>query len=190
MHRFQELQNHLSRLRQDLNNISQVTMQLQQAEQQAQSQLARLSQQESFNNQQLQRIQQLCLSIQNELNAVSSVAQQLSTAFTTGQWGTGAQWAAPQPTGSHYAGVTQHTGAGQFGAGAQHTGAQTAPYTSTYVAPAAGAQSTGHTGATLATPGEYGLSGQQAFTASPAYTGGTTGVYGGAYAHRPWPDNT
>ncbi|MGQ9512675.1 hypothetical protein [Thermodesulfitimonas sp.] len=179
MHRLQELQNHLSCLRQDLNNISQVTMQLQQAEQQAQSQLAWLSQQESFNSQQLQRIQQLCLSLQNELNTISSVAQQLGTTLTAGQWGAATQWTTPQYTGGHYAGAGQYAGAPQYTGGAPYTGAYGAPYTGTYAAPAAGAQTagyTGYTGAAFASPGGYGVSGQQAFAASPAYASGTAGV--------------
>ncbi|MGO0122011.1 hypothetical protein [Desulfothermobacter acidiphilus] len=82
MYRWQEIQDHLNRLRQEISNIGQMVMQLSQIESQAQSQLARLSQTEGSNSQQLQRIHQMCLSLHNEINALSSTAQ----SAMPGQW--------------------------------------------------------------------------------------------------------
>lgn len=107
MYRWQEVQDHLNRLRQEINNISQMVMQLSQAESQAQSQLARLSQTEGMNSQQLQRIHQMCLSLHNEINALASAAQAMMPGATMpGQWGgMGAQTWTP---GMSYGGSTAY----------------------------------------------------------------------------------
>lgn len=166
MYRFQDVQNHINRLRQDLSTISQTALQLQQAEQQAQSQLARLSQHESMNSQQLQRISQICLNLQNDLSAISSVVQQMSSAVPA------------------YGGA----GATQFGATGITTGTA-APYTGF----TSGAAVTPYTGfastAPLATSAASGLTTANVPNINvnlpaAATTAGT--AYGGMYAHRPW----
>lgn len=176
-YQLQDLHNRLNRLRMDLNNITQAAAQLQQAEQQAQSQLARISQQESFNSQQLQRIYQLSINLQNEVNAISSAAQQFNvqvSPYNVGQFAT--------------------TG---------YTGTMNVPYTGTFNVPytgatsyAAGVPNIPFTGAGTAnvSPSAYAVS-RPAFD-DPRFnltfpTGASTGaVYGGAQAYRPWPDNT
>lgn len=86
-----QLQNQIQRLRQEINNISQLTSQLQQFEQNNAAQLQRLQQHEVNASQQLQRIQQACNQINNDLNLVSSAAQQATSAMAQGgmQFGTG-----------------------------------------------------------------------------------------------------
>uniref|UniRef100_A0A7C2I221 Uncharacterized protein n=1 Tax=Ammonifex degensii TaxID=42838 RepID=A0A7C2I221_9THEO len=172
-YRFQEIQNHLNRLRQDLNNIGQTAMQLQQIEQQAQSQLARISQQENQNSQQLQRIYQLSMSLQNEINAISAATQQMAAApayaYSPGAWGAGAgQWTATGTFAAPYTGATGAFTTPYAGA----AGSFAAPYSSF----AAGGQA---------------LANVPAFSANvsaPATSAGS--VYGGTQAYRPWPDNT
>lgn len=174
---FQEIQNHLNRVRQDLSNISQTAVQLQQAEQQAQSQLARLSQQENQNSQQLQRIYQISVSLQNEINAISAATQQMMAApayaYSPGQWGTAGTFPAP------YTGTTATFSAPYTGV----SGTLAAPYT-------------GMTGS-FNVPGSGFATGTQTFSnvppysaslAAPAVSAGT--VHGGIYAYRPWPENT
>ncbi|HIE11825.1 MAG TPA: hypothetical protein EYP63_00100 [Desulfotomaculum sp.] len=178
-YQLQEFQNRLNRVRQDLNNITQAAAQLQQAEQQAQSQLARLSQQESLNTQQLQRIYQISINLQNEVNAISSAAQQFNVqAAGYGQFGTAgyrAPYQAPQ------------TGTTGFTAGVQ-----TAPYAG-YTGAAGVSPGAGYAGTAGVSPAAVNV-GEQAFATpqftSPAPGAGTGAVQGGAQAYRPWPDDT
>lgn len=177
-YQLQDLQNRLNRLRQDLNNITQAAAQLQQAEQQAQSQLARISQQESFNSQQLQRIYQLSINLQNEVNAISSAAQQFNVPaapYSAGQFGT--------------AGYTPTTSI-------PYTGTFNVPYTgaTSYAAGAHNIPFTGVTGTANISPSAYAVSRPALDDPrfNPSFpTGASAGaVYGGAQAYRPWPDNT
>jgi len=168
------MQNHINRLRQDLSAISATAQQLQQSEQQAQSQLARLSQHESLNSQQLLRITQICNSLQNDVSAISSAVQQISTAvpaFTTGQWG---------------------VGTGQFGT-TGYTAGMVAPYTG-YTPTAGVAPYTGFTTTAQSAP-FYGSAAGALQTTMPnpnvnfPVTGASIGAaYGGTQAYRPWPD--
>lgn len=91
MDQIYQLQQQIQRLRQEVNNISQVTSQLQQFEQNNAAQLQRLQQHEVNATQQLQRIQQICGQINNDLNNVSSAAQQVSQSIAQNfsQIGTG-----------------------------------------------------------------------------------------------------
>jgi uncharacterized phage infection (PIP) family protein YhgE len=174
MIRFQEMQNHINRLRQDLNAISATAQQLQQAEQQAQSQLARLSQHESLNSQQLQRISQICNSLQSDVIALSSAMQQISTAvpaFTAGQFGVGVGTGQLGAAG-YTAGVAPYTGLSTTAGIAPYTGFTTTAQNVPFYGSAAGTPFTNVPNLNLNLPVTH--------TASP--------VYGGAYAYRPWPD--
>ncbi len=76
MDQIYQLHQQIQRLRQEINNISQMTSQLQQFEQSNAAQLQQLHQHEVNASQQLQRIQQACSQINNDLNLVSGAAQQ------------------------------------------------------------------------------------------------------------------
>ena len=101
MDQIYQLQQQIQRLRQEINNISQMTSQLQQFEQNNASQLQQLHQHEVNASQQLQRIQQVCNQINNDLNLVSGAAQQVTQSMsqTGNQFGTAyAGGYAQQPT--------------------------------------------------------------------------------------------
>lgn len=78
MDQIYQLQQQIQKLRQEVNNISQMTSQLQQFEQNNATELQRLRQHEVNATQQLQRIQQNCQQLNNDLNNMNSTAQQIS----------------------------------------------------------------------------------------------------------------
>lgn len=117
MDQIYQLQQQIQRLRQEVNNISQMTSQLQQFEQSNAAQLQRLQQHEVNATQQLQRIQQLCSQLSNDLNSVSSIAQQVTQSIAQNMF---------QP-GTGYAGFGQ-----QYGTfGTQYTPGWTGIYATT-----------------------------------------------------------
>jgi len=77
---FNQLHQQLQRLREDVNSISQLASQLQQAEQNNSAQLQQLQQKEIFAAQNLQRIQYLAGQLHQDLNQASSMAQQMTGA--------------------------------------------------------------------------------------------------------------
>ncbi|NQS76361.1 MAG: hypothetical protein HQP61_07995 [Peptococcaceae bacterium] len=93
MDQIQQLQRQILGLRNEINNISQVASQLQQAEANNAAQLQRLHQHETVASQQLNAIQQLCQHLNQDVNAISNATQQVTTQMltrptTTGQFGT------------------------------------------------------------------------------------------------------
>lgn len=72
-----QLQQQIQRLQQEINNISQVCNQLQQSEQANALQLQQLTQKEMMASQGLRRIQQSAGALSQELNTISSIAQQM-----------------------------------------------------------------------------------------------------------------
>jgi len=74
-----QLQQQIQRMRQEINNIVQMTNQLQQAEQNNAANLSRLQQHESTASQQLQRIQQMCNQVSQDLGQVSNITQQITS---------------------------------------------------------------------------------------------------------------
>jgi hypothetical protein len=73
-----QLQQQLQRLRQEINDISQVCSTLQQSEQVNTVQLQQLQQKEMMATQGLRRIQQAANSLNQDLNQISSIAQQMA----------------------------------------------------------------------------------------------------------------
>ncbi|MEG3070303.1 MAG: hypothetical protein RQM92_05190 [Candidatus Syntrophopropionicum ammoniitolerans] len=91
MDQIQQLQRQILGLRNEINNISQVASQLQQAEANNAAQLQRLHQHETVASQQLNAIQQLCQHLNQDVNAISNATQQVTTQMltrptTTGQF--------------------------------------------------------------------------------------------------------
>ncbi|MEW6182243.1 MAG: hypothetical protein AB1500_03580 [Bacillota bacterium] len=194
MYGFQQIQSHLNRLHQDLNNVCQVTAQLQQVEQQTQSQLARISQQEGQNSQNLQRVYQICMNLQNDVSAVSAATQQIGAAIPS--FGTGVG----QFATTGYTGV----GAGQLGAAGYTAGVNT-PYTG-FASTSQNLPYTGYSSSAgmpyntftpnIANTPYTGLTARSSEGLPPTFnlnftTPGATAsnVHGGLYANRPWPDS-
>ena len=73
-----QLQQQVQRLRQEINDISQVCNALQQSEQVNTMQLQQLQQKEVMATQGLRRIQQAANSLNQEINQISSIAQQMA----------------------------------------------------------------------------------------------------------------
>ncbi|GBF34033.1 hypothetical protein DCCM_3144 [Desulfocucumis palustris] len=127
-----QLQQQLQRLRQEISDISQVCNALQQSEQTNSMQLQQLQQKEVMATQGLRRIQQAANSLSQDINQISSIAQQMAGQMQTQR--TFASTYPPLTTGiSPYAGagmLSQTTGfggqsgtfAGQFGNLANQTG--------------------------------------------------------------------
>lgn len=155
-----QLQHQFQRLRDEVNSISQLAAQLQQAEQANSAQLQQLQQKEMFATQNLQRIQQLASQIHQNIIQASNIAQQLSGAaafpqvqaayqYTTSptgytpfqqQAGTGWSAVAPAYTQTAYPGQTgaayQRGYTAQYGYG--YNPAQTAEMTAQYSIPQTG----------------------------------------------------
>jgi len=101
MDQIYQLQRQIQDLRQEVNTISQVAGQLQRSEANNAAQLQQMSQNENAATQQLQTIQQLCNRLSQDVNVISSIAQQIpqmvgmqaggqfGAGTYAGQWGTG-----------------------------------------------------------------------------------------------------
>jgi len=128
-----QLQQQIQRLRDDLNNISQLCSQLQQQEQMNSSHLQQLHQRELHAAQQLQRINSMANRIYQDINQVSSMAQQLSGQMTTGMYQSGGPaqyaqsgWSNQPGTFSGQIGYSPTGWTGQFGPSGQYGMAQPA----------------------------------------------------------------
>lgn len=181
MDQFYQLQQQIQRLRQDINNITSMTSQLQQFEQNNASQLQRLQQNEVTASQQLQRIQQICGQISSDLNSVSSAAQQAGQSISQNpqlgsgisgysqQFGSfGNQYAPSQATGSF--GSSQHYQPNYIAGMPMQQQRFGSPYTGSYYSPMQSgyAQSYNQSFGSYATPGmmnaqDYGNQQSQSF---------------------------
>lgn len=163
MDQIYQLQQQIQRLRQEINNISEVCSTLGQSEQANALQLQQLQQKEAFATQGLRRIQQSANSLNQELNQISNVAQQIMSQMQTQRGYTtniSAYGAGISPT----TGVFGQTGFNQFGTGQfGYTGQQGA---FTGLAGQAGFNQLG--------AGQFGYAGQQgAFTGITAQQNST-----------------
>lgn len=134
MDQIYQLQRQIQDLRQEVNTIGQFASQLHRAEANNAAQLQRIQQNEVMASQQLQAIQQLCNRLSQDVNTISSVAQQMGTQImnnrpiTTGQFG--ANLYTTTPISGQFGTTAALPGTGfagtQFGTfGAQFGGART-----------------------------------------------------------------
>jgi len=91
MDQIYQLHKQIQDLRQEVNSISQVAGQLQRSEANHAAQLQQMSQSENAATQQLQAIQQLCSRLSQDVNVISSIAQQIPqmAGMQTGQFSAG-----------------------------------------------------------------------------------------------------
>ncbi|MCF8010423.1 MAG: hypothetical protein K9L17_01745 [Clostridiales bacterium] len=110
MNQVYQMQQQIQKMRQELNNISQMTSQLQQSEQSNAAQISRLQQHESNSVQQLQRIQQVCNQLNQDLNQIGSFTQQTSVSPAgPGQYGVQQYPYSQMSTGTNPAGYNMNT---------------------------------------------------------------------------------
>jgi len=170
----QQIQQQIQAIRQDLQNISQVASQLQQAEQSNRVQLQNLQQNEAMAFQQLQQLQQVIGHVSQGINQINSLAVQATQTQTGLQYGTGwGTYGTGQP-GAFWQGA-QGGIAGQFSQpGSFASGVGTSPY---------GLSGTYTQGMTAGNQyGQTGWGGTQ--TGSNLYGGGQLahGTWGGNYS--------
>lgn len=169
-----QLQQQFQRLRDEVNTISQLAAQLQQAEQTNSAQLQQLQQKEIFASQNLQRIQYLASQLHQNIIQASNIAQQLTgaaafpqtqaayqytspTGYTPIQYQTGTGWSATSPAYMQTA-YTGQAGAYQRGYGTPYTTQYGYAYSpgQTEITAQYSTPQTGYTTQYTGTPGQWG----------------------------------